>query len=393
MWHRGILATSMMVAVYGLCCSLDHALGADQGTVNAPVKSRDIPVDARAEVVLAPDKHLPNQGGFRNGQDIWDWLGGAGNLWWDGGNPIGWSDSVQKFVAGENFDAMKAPRPPKVKLYMQGHIPQLPKFSYQQCANNIPEVKALWVAMAKACVAGGYEDCVFGSSETQHGKPWKPSKDDILSGRWKKAWINMVDDIRSVMPAAKFAFVPFTGNQSEETGMAASPDNGLAEKDLWYIAEKDSAGRPYMDFWGSTVYFGMHPVGLAYPAPITKEAIDRSMQKIRIPVSNCHTNWGFMGNYQYAKEKGIKLVIGEIGITYRDDAKKMAMGDQPYAIDLLTKLMYDCSDQIEFVCWFNLRKSNSPSTSNSLDGKSYMPHAAQRVRELWGPDSPYRKHQ
>lgn len=382
--HRHLVRKAVTLAIVVSCVAysqtglgqgVTEAKGADKSTGQAP----------------SSNKRLPNQGGFRNGQDMWDWLDGAGDIWWDGGNPIGWPDSVKEFVDGRNSDAMKAPRPKKVKLYMQGSIPKLPRFSYQQCADNIPPVRTQWIEMANVCVEAGYTDCVFGSSETQHGKKWKPSTEDILSGRWKQAWINMVDDIRSVMPDAKFAFVPFTGNATEEKPSAANPDNGILEKDMWYIAEKDQAGRPYMDFWGSTLYFGLHPVGVPYPKPVTKEAIDSSMKKIRTPVTNCHTNWGFMGNYQYAKEKRIKMVIGELGITYRDEARKMAMGDQPYAVNLLTQLMNDCSDQIEFTCWFNLRNKNSPSASNSLDGKSYMPRAAKRVQELWGPNSPYRK--
>ena len=362
--------------------------GAATGT--AAMVEAGPPVMDRAPVTLVPGRRLPNQGGFRNGQDMYDWLGGAGDIWWDGSNPISTADAVKKFVAGQGSDAMKAPRPKKVKLYMQGGIPRLRTFTYQQCADNDPKVKAAWVEIAKACVEGGYRDCVFGSSETQtSSKRWMPSADDINSGRWKKAWMNMVDDIRSVMPDAKFAFVPFTGNQFENSGMAANPDNKIDEKDMWYVAGKDEAGRPYMDFWGSTVYFGTHPAKWGYPKPVTKDIIDQCMDAIRSPVTNCHTNWGFMANYQYAREKGIKMVIGEIGITNRNEDKKMAMGDQPYAIDLLTKLMVDCSDLIEFVCWFNLR--NGGTGWNSLDGKSNMPHAAKRVQELWGPDSPYRK--
>ena len=386
------LACGVCVIAYAICCGIGFAqesakaTGATTGTVAAP---NFTPIMDRLPITLEPGKRLPNQGGFRNGQDMYAWLNGAGDIWWDGDNPISAPAQVEKFVKGQTASAMEEPRPDKVKLYMQGYIPRLPKYTYQQAADNDPGFRADWIAMAKICVDAGYTDCVFGSSETQtDSKRWMPSAEDITSGRWEKAWMNMVDNVRSVMPDAKFAFVPFTANQTGERGMTAKPDNGILEKDLWYVAKKDKAGRPYMDFWGSTIYFGTHPAKVGYPKPVTKEIIEQCMEAISTPVKDCHTNWGFMGNYQYAKEKGIKMVIGEIGMMDRLKTAAMGMGDQPYAIDLLTKFMVDCSDNIEFVCWFNLRGGKMP---NCLDGKSSMPNAAKRVQELWGPDSPYRQ--
>jgi len=342
----------------------------------------------------APGRTLPNQGAFRNGQAMWDWLEGAGDVWWDGSNPIYGSKCVEKvkaFVRSESPDAIQAPRPAKVKLYMQGYIPRLPDFTYEQAAANDEEFRKTWEAIAQACVDGGYTDCIFGSSETQtDSKPWMPSSDDIRSGRWKKAWMNMVDAVRSVMPEAKFAFVPLSGAQGGEN---AEPDNGVLEKDEWHVAEKDAAGRPYMDFWGATFYFSTHASGCGGDCPVTKEIIDQCMEVVRAPTADCHTNWGFMGDIQYAREKGIKLVIGELGIFDRFAVDRFyGMGDQPYAIDLLTQLMADYAADIELVCWFNSRGLESQKKVWSrLDAESSMPNAALRVRELWGPDSPYRK--
>ncbi len=320
--------------------------------------------DSRSNEPHTKKLRLPNQGAFRNGQAMYDWLGGAGDIWWDGSNPINSVSAVERFVRGESNDAVKPPRPKKVKLYLQGSIPRLPKFTYQQCADNVPEVRAQWVAMARVLADAGYDDCVFGSSETQtHSKAWHPSAEDITSGRWKKAWMNMVDDVRSVLPGARFAFVPLSGGQD---GHNASPYNGIVEKDEWYVAERDKAGRPYMDFWGLTLYFGTGGAKSYADSPVTKEVIDKSMQVMSRPVTNCHTNWGVMGQFQYAKEKGIKLVIGELGIFDRFKGDRpQGMGDQPYAIDLLTRFVAEHADEIELVCWFNSRGLESARKSGA----------------------------
>lgn len=358
-------------------------------------KSKDnLLSEGKAPIFENPNQRIPNQGAFRNGQAMWDWLEGAGDIWWDGSNPISSADPaklVSNFVNGTSGDAIKEPRPQKVKLYMQGFIPRLPNYTYEQAAANDEQYRKDWIQIARVCVDAGYTDCVFGTSETQtSSKKWMPSAEDIESGRWKKAWINMVDAVRSVMPDAKFAFVPFTAGGIVEQ---AAPDNGIIEKDSWYIAEKDQAGRPYMNFWGSTFYFGTKGTGCSGDCPVTKELMDKAMDIVRTPASDCHTDWALMGNFQYAKEKGIKMVIGELGIFDRfADVRIFGMGDQPYAIDLLTKLLSDYNDQIEFVCWFNSRNADADQGSWSrLDGGSSMPDAAKRVQELWGPDSPYRK--
>ena len=340
-----------------------------------------------------PDQRIPNQGGFRNGQAMWDWLEGAGNIWWDGSNPIfsPTAEKVTNFVNGITSDAMKSPRPGKVKLYMQGYIPRLQNFSYEQAADNIDGFRNEWAQISRICIDAGYYDCVFGSSETQtDSKKWMPTADDIESGRWERAWKNMVDAVRSVMPDAKFAFVPMSGGGS---GEEAVPDNGVIEKDKWFVSGNDKSGRPYMDFWGSTFYFGTRGSGCGGDCPVTKEVIDKSMEVLRTLPSNCHTNWGLMGHFQYAKEKGVKLVIGELGIFDRFAVDRYyGMGDQPYAIDLMTELLYDYRDQIEFVCWFNSRDTDAETRVWSrLDAGSSMPDAAKRIQALWGPDSPYRK--
>lgn len=337
--------------------------------------------------------HLPNQGGFRNGQAMWDWLGGAGDIWWDGGNPIYSAEQVRKFVNGQTSDAMRHPRPRKVRLYMQGWIPRLPRIGYADAAANVEAFQNEWKAIAQACVDGGYTECIFGTSETQtKSKKWMPTAEEITSGQWRKAWINMVEAVRSVMPDAKFAFVPMSSGQSSEN---AKPDNGILEKDMWYVDGKDSRGKPYMDFWGATLYFSLHGTGCSANTgkPVTKEVIDRAMTLIRRPSADPHKDWGYMGQYQYAKEKRLKLVIGESGIFDRfPNEKPFGMGDQPYAIDLLTKLLVDHSDQIELVCWFNMRSTTKGKRDFSrLDAGSSMPRAAKRLQELWGPDSPYRR--
>ena len=363
-------------------------------TALKPGSKNDLSSIKGDQTMKNPKQRLPNQGAFRNGQAMWDWLGGAGDIWWDGSNPIYSTDpaeNVTRFVNGIGGDAMKAPRPKKVKLYMQGFVPRLPAYTYEQAASNDEQFRKDWVEIAQICVDAGYTDCVFGSSETQtDSKKWMPSAEDIESGRWKKAWMNMVDAVRSVMPDAKFAFVPFTAGC---VGTKAMPDNGILEKDKWYIAEKDKAGRPYMDFWGSTCYFETIGINCGGDCIMTKEKIDQNMELIRTPAADCHTNWGLMSNFQYAKEKGIKMVIGELGLhdRFKDD-RFYGMGDQPYAIDLLTELLSDYRDQIELVCWFNSRSLEAKRKSwTRLDSGSSMPKAAKRVQELWGPDSPYRK--
>src|SRR5690242_13527744 len=97
-----------------------------------------IAIGAWAADPQSPAKpRLPNQGGFRNGQAMWDWMGGAGELWWDGGNPIYNAEKVRQFVFGKGVgDAMRHPRPRKVRLYMQGWIPRLPKIGYAEAAQN-----------------------------------------------------------------------------------------------------------------------------------------------------------------------------------------------------------------------------------------------------------------
>lgn len=340
-----------------------------------------------------PKPHLPNQGGFRNGQAMWDWMSGAGEIWWDGGNPVYSAEKVRQFVLGTGVgDAMRHPRPRKVRLYMQGWIPRLPKIGYAAAAANTPAFQQEWKAMAQACVDGGYTRCVFGTSETQtKSKKWMPTAEEITSGQWRKAWINMVEAVRSVMPDAQFAFVPMSGGQSSAN---SNPDNGILEKDRWYVDGKDSRGKPYMDFWGATLYFNLHGTGCSanQDKPVTKEIIDLSMSLVRKPSADPHRDWGYMGQYQYAREKGLKLVIGECGIMDRfKNDRPFGMGDQPYAIDLLTRLLADHADQIELVCWFNSRGSeNSKKVWSRLDAGSSMPKAAKRLQELWGPASPYR---
>lgn len=350
-------------------------------------------VAAAADPQPPAKPRLPNQGGFRNGQAMWDWMGGAGEIWWDGGNPIYNAEKVRQFVNGQTGDAMRHPRPKKVRLYMQGWIPPLPKIGYAEAAQNSEAFQKEWKAMAQACVDGGYTQCVFGTSETQtDSKKWHPTAEDITSGRWRKAWINMVEAVRSVMPDAQFAFVPMSSGQSSDN---ARPDNGILEKDQWYVDGQDSRGKPYMDFWGATLYFNLHGTGCSANTgkPVTKEVIDLAMSLVRKPADHPHTNWGYMGQYQYAKEKGLKLVIGESGIMDRfAKDRPFGMGDQPYAIDLLTKLLSDHADQIELVCWFNSRNTEGgKKVWSRLDAGSSMPKAAQRLKELWGPDSPYRK--
>lgn len=336
---------------------------------------------------------LPNQGGFRNGQAMWDWLGGAGDIWWDGGNPIYSAAQVRKFVNGQTGDAMRHPRPEKVRLYMQGWIPRLPRIGYADAAANAEAFRKEWQAIAQACVDGGYTECIFGTSETQtKSKKWMPTAEEITSGQWRKAWINMVEAVRSVMPKAKFAFVPMSGGQASNN---SNPDNGILEKDMWYVDGTDSRGRPYMDFWGATLYFSLHGTGASAnkDKAVTKADIDRAMALVRKPSADPHKDWGYMGQYQYAREKGLKLVIGECGIMDRfEKDRPFGMGDQPYAIDLLTQLLSDHADQIELVCWFNSRGTEkNQKVWSRLDAGSSMPKAAKRLQELWGPDSPYRR--
>lgn len=341
----------------------------------------------------ASTSRLPNQGGFRNGQAMWDWLGGAGEIWWDGGSPLYSVNNVRDFVSGRNSDAMRCPRPGKVKLYMQGHVPRLPHYTYAQAAANDKKFRQEWREIARVCVEAGYTDCIFGSSETQmKHKPWMPTAEEVRSGQWRQAWINMVEAVRSVMPEAKFAFVPMSGGQSRS---GSNPSNGILEKDLWYVDGKDSRGKPYMDFWGTTLYFGLHGVrGSADKGVVvTPGLIDQAMNVMRKPSADPHQDWGYMGQYQYAKEKGLKLVIGECGIFDRfPKYRPFGMGDQPHAIDLLTKLLADHADQIELVCWFNMtnKGKNSNMDWSRLDAQSTMPKAAKRLQELWGPGSPYR---
>ena len=375
-------------------CSILYVAVACSCSAHQPGPKKDPSSIKTDQTMKNPKQRLPNQGAFRNGQAMWDWLGGAGDIWWDGSNPIYSTDpaeNVTRFVNGIGSDAMKAPRPKKVKLYMQGFIPRLPNYTYEKAAANDEQFRKDWVEIAQICVDAGYTDCVFGSSETQtDSKKWMPSAEDIESGRWKKAWMNMVDAVRSVMPDAKFAFVPMTGGGVGESSL---PDNGILEKDKWYVAEKDKAGRPYMDFWGSTLYFNTNSVNCGGDCIMTKEKIEEIDMRIRTEVADYHTHWGFMANVQYAKEKEIKLVIGELGIfdRFKED-RYYGMGDQPYAIDLLTKLMSDYKDQIELVCWFNSRSlEGKKRVWSRLDSGSSMPDAAKRLQELWGPDSPYRK--
>jgi len=338
-----------------------------------------------------PARHLPNQGAFRNGQAMFDWLGGAGDIWWDGGNPISTASAVHTFVTGGNTDAMKHPRPAKVKLYMQGNVPRLPGFTYEQAAAGNEKFRQAWIAIARECVQASYTGCVFGASELQKKTSKGPTAEEIKRGYWRGAWINMADAVRTVMPDAKFAFVPMSGGQ----GTNHDPTNGILEKDQWYVAGKDSHGRPYMDFWGCTLYFGTQYIGVSakQKETVTREMIDQAMDILRKPSASPHTDWGYMGNYQYAREKGIKMVLGEIGIfdRFKDD-RPFGMGDQPYAIDKFAQLLADHADQIELVCWFNSKaKEGGKKVWSRLDAESSMPNAAKRVRELWGPDSPYRK--
>lgn len=85
-----------MNATFFICCTLTIAIVIFSGMKVAKSKNSLLPASINKLQKENPDQKLPNQGAFRNGQTMWDWLDGAGDIWWDGDNPINSPASVQK---------------------------------------------------------------------------------------------------------------------------------------------------------------------------------------------------------------------------------------------------------------------------------------------------------
>jgi hypothetical protein len=152
-----------------------------------------------------------------------------------------------------------------------------------------------------------------------------------------------------------------------------------------------------MDFWGATFYLTTREAGCSADSgcKVTDKVIDDSIAGMRSKTQNDDQNWSTMGHLVYAKTIGKRAFIGEFGIAdrYANGEKPFHMGDEPYAIDVLTRFVLDFRDDIEATVWFNsLNIESGKRFYSCLDGASgcTMPNAARRVKELWGPSSPFR---
>lgn len=354
----------------------------DKVPINKPAPIPPVPEIPSGPLTPWPVDGTLVQGAFMGENNIYNILNASkASLFIDSGNPISKSSTVRGWVERGGGQAMTVPRPRNVKLALAGWVPILADFSYSQAANNDARWVAEWEAIGEILQRNGYGDTIIYSSETEKAwKKWHPLPNDIAGGEnsnWKRAWRNMVNAVRSRAPNAQFAFTPFTGQGSGADGYARDDGKGSNDMNDWYVAGTDRLGKPYMNYWGFTLYVNTQGTKCYYPCVPTMATFDQNLAFKMDP----RRNWSVGQQIMFARSKGIKLYNSEIGLPLNRGPEKTSMaGDYPEAIDALRKFVEATRNDVIAYVWFN----GNPDFDSRVDGTSPIGRrVSQRLPELF----------
>jgi hypothetical protein len=321
------------------------------------------------------DVEGPIQGAWIHSEQMYDHLNAANaEAFVNGGNPIQTANSVRGFLQGRTSQAMSEPRPNNVVLSMAGRVPTLKGFNYTQAANNAEAWKQEWEEIGKHIAESGYQVVIVSSETNKSWKDWHPSARSMQGGensQFKRAWRNMVNNVRKHAPDTQFAIAPFSGGSSV-------PNNGYSDYEDWHVGGNDARGKPYMDYWGFTFYLSTQGIGCRHPCRPSDKQWNEAMEWRWNP----DRPWSAGSIIEFARSKGKKVIISEFGIIGgRGPNSPYRAYDEPYTIDVLRKKIDEYENDIAAVVWFNC---NCGAGNSRLDGgPGSHPKASRRVRELF----------